>query len=81
MHLSVLPLAFSATGVVCYVSKLEWKPTPNHSNHSSKSIPTLPPLKKKQLSLAPMYIQCFRASVIIIDLTKMTVLESSVELA
>ena len=76
MHLSVLPLAFAASGVVCYVSKLEWKHAPNHSNHSSKRTPTL----KIQLYLASMYIQCFQASVIIIDLAKTTVPECSVGL-
>lgn len=76
MHLSVMPLALSAT-VACYVSKQQWKPAPNHSNHSSKRIFLCSPLKRR-LFLAPMYVQCFQASVIMIDLTKMMVLEISV---
>lgn len=77
MHLSVMPLALFATGVACYVSKQEWKPAPNHSNHSSERIFLLSPLKRR-LFLAPMYVQGFQASVINTDLTKTMVLESSV---
>lgn len=39
MHLSVMPSALSSTEVVCYVSKLVWRPAPNLSDHSEESSP------------------------------------------